>query len=151
MAKFEISKSVEGVKVNKRSGIPTSERISLAFGAIIEDPVEERDCLRFKYLLDIVDVKLSDIEGCYKPIGSGSPSPAQPAPPPGPALQENSAPAAGISPADPRYLQWENIPSNLTTRRARVPGGWLVAVGHGLAFLPDPAHAWDGSSVEVAD
>ena len=47
MAKYELSKSVEGVKVNKRSGIPTTEKVALSFGPIIENPVEERDCLRF--------------------------------------------------------------------------------------------------------
>ena len=47
MAKYELTKSVEGVKVNKRSGIPTNEKVTVSFGAIIEDPREERDCLRF--------------------------------------------------------------------------------------------------------
>jgi hypothetical protein len=37
--------------------------------------------------------------------------------------------------------------------RARVPGGWLVTIrssynnNPGIAFLPDPAHAWDGGSL----
>lgn len=36
--------------------------------------------------------------------------------------------------------------------RARVPGGWLVMTrtphnDHAIAFLPDPAHAWDGGSL----
>jgi hypothetical protein len=32
--------------------------------------------------------------------------------------------------------------------RASVPGGWLVLIpGHGLAFVPDPMHSWDGNSV----
>jgi hypothetical protein len=37
--------------------------------------------------------------------------------------------------------------------RARVPGGWLVisqfTIGgaHGLAFVPDPKHEWDGGSL----
>jgi hypothetical protein len=39
----------------------------------------------------------------------------------------------------------------MKTLRARVPGGWLVMVmigtGHGLTFMPDPNHDWDGSSV----
>lgn len=136
MAKFELSKSVEGVKVNKRSGIPTTERVSLAFGAIIEDPREERDCLRFKYLLDIVDVKLSEIEGYYKPIDGASAPTAS--------AQSPSAPAA---PADTRFIRWESIPSNIATSRAKVPGGWLVSTPNGLAFLPDPDHAWAGSSL----
>lgn len=32
--------------------------------------------------------------------------------------------------------------------RAKVPGGWLVVYdGNGMAFLPDPNHKWDGSSL----
>ena len=134
MAKFELSKSVEGVKVNKRSGIPTTERISLAFGAIIEDPREERDSLRFKYLLDIVDVKLSEIEGYYKPID-------------GAATPTATAPSTPSAPADTRFIRWESIPSNIATSRAKVPGGWLVSTPNGLTFLPDPDHAWAGSSL----
>ncbi|MFN0100959.1 MAG: hypothetical protein ACKV2U_02595 [Bryobacteraceae bacterium] len=137
MAKFELSKSVEGVKVNKRSGIPTSERVTLSFGAIIEDPREDRDNLRFTYLTQLIDVKLAEIEGYYKPIdGTGAPAAA--------ALAADAKP---VAPADPRYIDWEHIPSNFTTQRAKVPGGWLVSSGDGLTFLPDPAHEWDGSSL----
>lgn len=51
------------------------------------------------------------------------------------------------APADKRYIRWETIPSNGTTQRAKVPGGWLVAAGNGLAFVPNPGHEWDGSSL----
>jgi len=139
MAKFELSKSVEGVKVNKRSGIPTTERVSLSFGAIIENPVEERDCLRFSYLGDTVDVKFSEIKGYYKPIDS-SDAPAGAAAP-------ATGKAAAAAPADKRFIRWETIPSNAATQRTKVPGGWLVAAGNGLAFLPDAGHEWDGSSL----
>lgn len=39
------------------------------------------------------------------------------------------------------------------TERAKVPGGWLVIsqfhVGgaHGMVFLPDPNHTWNGGSL----
>ena len=39
-----------------------------------------------------------------------------------------------------------------TTVRAKVPGGWLVSAwmgyGGGVAFVPDPGHAWDVEEVE---
>ena len=60
-------------------------------------------------------------------------------------------------------LKWETLntkredegilDSKYLTERAKVPGGWLVIsqfqVGgaHGLAFLPDPKHEWDGGSL----
>ena len=43
--------------------------------------------------------------------------------------------------------------SEYLAERAKVPGGWLVIsqfhVGgaHGLVFLPDPEHTWDGGSL----
>jgi hypothetical protein len=136
MPKFELSKPVEGVKVNKRSGIPTGERVSLAFGAILVDPYEERDNLRFSYLGELVEVKLSDIKGYYKPIEAVV-AVAAPA----------AAAAAPAKPVDPRKVIWESIPSSLPTLRAKVPGGWLVAANNGLAFVPDAAHEWDGASL----
>jgi hypothetical protein len=45
------------------------------------------------------------------------------------------------------------LDSRYLTERAKVPGGWLVIsqfhVGgaHGMAFLPDPKHEWDGGSL----
>jgi len=46
-----------------------------------------------------------------------------------------------------------------TCERAKIPGGWLVRYdwwvpssegmgASGLTFVPDPHHAWDGSSLE---
>jgi hypothetical protein len=135
MSKFELSKSVEGLKVNKRSGIPTTERVNVSFGAIIENPVEERDSLRFSYLGELIDVKLAEIKGYYKAIDGVDVAPAA------------SGSSKAAAPVDKRLIRWEPIPSNLATQRTKVPGGWLVAAGNGLAFLPDPAHEWDGSSL----
>ena len=60
-------------------------------------------------------------------------------------------------------LRWETLnttrqedgllDSSYITERAKVPGGWLVMsqfhIGgaHGLVFLPDPTHKWDGGSL----
>lgn len=138
MAKYELTKSVEGVKVNKRSGIPTNEKVTVSFGAIIEDPREDRDNLRFSHLGEIIDVKYSEIKGYYKLIeGTGS----------APVASVGSSTAKIAVPTDTRFIKWESIPSNLATQRAKVPGGWLVAAGNGVAFVPDAAHAWDGSSL----
>ena len=61
-------------------------------------------------------------------------------------------------------LFWENVEteresdgmldSSYLVERAKVPGGWLVIAqfkiggSHGLAFVPDPEHKWDGGSVK---
>lgn len=42
-------------------------------------------------------------------------------------------------------------PREIHIDRAKVPGGWLVRTstfeGPAMTFLPDPTHAWDGSSL----
>jgi|JI10StandDraft_1071094.scaffolds.fasta_scaffold343170_1 hypothetical protein len=58
-------------------------------------------------------------------------------------------------------LTWERLQSqghgiDEMLHRAKVPGGWLVRVETNdgdytrplsITFLPDPNHAWDGSSL----
>jgi hypothetical protein len=69
-----------------------------------------------------------------------------------------------MSHSDKPALNWEMLHttrdvsgllhSEYLTERARVPGGWLVLsqfkVGsaHGLVFLPDPDHTWDGGTLK---
>jgi hypothetical protein len=45
-------------------------------------------------------------------------------------------------------LEWQEVATNITrtVHRAAVPGGWLVAQQNGLAFIPDPDHAWRGKA-----
>jgi hypothetical protein len=45
------------------------------------------------------------------------------------------------------------LDSSYLAERAKVPGGWLVisqfklGQAHGMVFLPDPTHSWDGGSL----
>ena len=64
------------------------------------------------------------------------------------------------------HMKWELIETDeqeFLVKRAKIPGGWLVwaaeneepeedqawtlATAAGLAFVPDPTHAWDGNSL----
>ena len=139
MAKYEITKSIEVDELNKRSGLPTGKKRTLAFGAIIMDRVEDREMDRFTYLGELYRTKTADLNEACRPISddpvaalTGSPTEAKPA-----------------GPAKPSYkLQWEAISSSIPASRTKVPGGWLVSVTNGgLTFLPDPGHDWDGSSL----
>jgi hypothetical protein len=56
-----------------------------------------------------------------------------------------------------KLLTFDLVPNRITTTsanftiyRARIPGGWLVAVRphDNLTFIPDPGHEWDGGSIE---
>ncbi len=48
-------------------------------------------------------------------------------------------------------LQIESITDIQSVQRAKVPGGWFVAIalisGGGMTFYPDPEHRWDGHSL----
>ncbi len=132
MAKFTTTKLVEAALLNQNTGIPTSKRIDLPYGAIIQDPKEDRDLLKFVYLGERYGVRLSDIKGHYEPIGQ----------------QPKTARGADSTAAAPqKSLDFRPVRSNLDVLRAKVPGGWLVAVGNSVAFVPDPKHTWDGASL----
>jgi hypothetical protein len=48
-------------------------------------------------------------------------------------------------------LDAENLLYRAGTSRAKVPGGWLIALqqgdGCGITFYPDEKHTWDGQSL----
>lgn len=153
MAKFETLKLVEALKVNAKTGVQMTQRQEIPYGAIIENPHEVRGFLRFGYLGEMYDVKYSDIEGYYKLIGnlSGtptaptnvmtSPSPVRPIPVP----KSDASPVSATS--DAQSLRFETLKSDISIRRAKVPGGWLIVAGQGVTFVPDARHDWDGASV----
>jgi hypothetical protein len=135
MARFELKKSLEVTKLNKRTGIPVSgPPATIPFGALIEDVELDYDYGRFTYLGEPYRCA-SDVLKAAIDRGPAA------APAAGPPAVEASAP-------EPQGITWEQLRSNaLPTARAKVPGGWLVAVaGSGVTFYPDPAHAWDGNS-----
>ena len=51
-------------------------------------------------------------------------------------------------------LVFEDINATMNVTRAKVPGGWLVAVeawgggSYAITFYPDPKHEWDGGSIK---
>lgn len=69
----------------------------------------------------------------------------------------------GNKQANKPTLRWETLnttreedgllDSSYIAERAKVPGGWLVisqfhiGSAHGVVFLPDPNHVWDGGSL----
>ena len=128
---------VDALLVNTTTGARTSRRIELPFGAVIEDAAEEGRYLRFRYLGETYDAKLSDIDGYYEQLGGASS---------GPAKSSKVAPKAAAESPEPS-LELEKLKSNVSLSRARIPGGWLVVAGNSVAFVPDAGHKWDGGSV----
>jgi hypothetical protein len=159
MPNFELIKTVEATKLNKRTGIPTTgPPVTISFGAVIEDLEEDRSYIKFVYLgeryrasADILRPSLRE----HRPLDEQAPVPGEP----GASAESTTSagasadpnPALGIENQKPQ-LQWEKLGTNaLLTLRSKVPGGWLVAIGEGtgraLAFYPDERHKWDGSSL----
>lgn len=136
MAKFELKKSLEVTKLNKRTGIPVSgPPATIPFGALVEDVELDYDYGKFTYLGEPYRCA-SDVLKAALDRG--------PAQAPAAALQPAEAPVA-----EPGGLRWEQLRSNVQpAARAKVPGGWLVTAGAGLTFYPDPEHQWDGCSPE---
>lgn len=82
----------------------------------------------------------------------------------GPAGDASWLPAAEAQAFGPKKpFVWQTISRegnstefDIHTQRASVPGGWLVwqmeiraaKAGGGMAFLPDPEHRWDGTTLK---
>jgi hypothetical protein len=132
--KFELTKSIEAQKLNPRTGIPTTEPpVSIPFGGFIEDIVQDRDVDKFVFLGQRYQCAHDIVKAAIVPAGA-----------PGPVPESSSSKAA--APAQGSGLVWQALKSTEPCSRAKVPGGWLVCAGGGMAFYPDPEHAWDGAS-----
>jgi hypothetical protein len=136
---------IEATKLNPRTllslGLPPA---TIPYGALIEPKGAERDRERFLYMGELYECK-QDL--FLSATGAKAPAKVDEASP----ETETAAPAAPMAaavPAGPR-LAWTPInSSNYSVMRSAVPGGWLVALGSGVTFVPDAKHAWDGGSVE---
>ncbi len=131
MPKFELAKSIEVTPLNKRTLIPSGDPpVTIPYGAIVDHIEQDRDFDKFSYLGQPYRCAHTILKAAIR--------------------SENLAPepVAAAAEEKPR-LEWEELASShCMVRRAKVPGGWLVAVsGDGVAFYPDRQHVWDGTSI----
>src|SRR6185369_11124022 len=138
MAKFSLAKTIEARKLNKRTGVPTTDpAVTVPFGAIIDNVDEEGETRRFTYQGELYRVPEDVLLSALDRGGAATAAPAMAA----------GAPAAPAV-AEVR-MRWERVSSShFEVMRAKVPGGWLVSTGAALAFYPDPQYSWDGSTVD---
>jgi hypothetical protein len=149
LAKVSLNKSIEARKLNPRTGLPlTGPEVMIPFGAIIEHVETDRDREKFHYLGDLY---LCRHEVWVDAVNAGRIEPKAPAAPPAPAApaQHPAPPREPVTVPGKAKLQWEPLESSdCAVLRAKVPGGWLVALaGVSVTFYPDPEHQWDGSSL----
>ena len=133
MAKFQLTKTIEARKLNKRTRVPTSEpAATIPFGGIIDDLTEEGDLIKFAYLGEPYQCLAGVLKVAIAPVETLAP--AAPPPPSEPG-EERRAEAS---------LRWEELRSSHgVVLRAKVPGGWLVRIGsEAITFYPDPEHRW---------
>ena len=141
MAKVSLNKSIEARKLNQRTGLPeTGPEVTIPYGAIIEHVETDRDREKFHYLRDLYSCSHEVFVSAVNP--AALPAPAQ-----------QAAPSEPVALPSKAKLEWEQLDSGPGMPgpyllRAKVPGGWLVALaGASVTFYPDPEHQWDGSSV----
>lgn len=150
MAKFELTKSVEARKLNKRTNQSTNDPpVTIPYGAILDSVEHAPEYVRFSYLAELFQVKPEAVRGALHPLGGAEHPPEAisdfPSSPDSPAVTASViAPPKGV----PVALLFERLSSNLQIFRTKVPGGWLVASsGGGVTFVPDVDHTWDGSTL----
>ena len=136
-----LTKMIEATKLHPRTGLSLGiPPATIPYGALIEPKGSERDRERFLYLGELYECKQDlflSATGAKSPAKAEEVTEAEPA----------EAEAAPV-PSGPR-LAWTTLPSsNYTVMRTSIPGGWLVAIGSGVTFVPDAKHQWNGGSVE---
>jgi hypothetical protein len=135
-----LNKTIEARKLNQRSGLPmTGPEVTIPYGAIIEHVEVDRDKVKFHYLGEPYSCRH---EVLVDAVNAGAIGPEAPAAPAGQTASSEPVPSKA-------KLQWEQLDSSdYALLRAKVPGGWLVALaGTSVTFYADPEHQWDGSSV----
>lgn len=136
-----INKSIAATHL-KKNGVPSGEpEANIPYGAIIEYVGTDRGNERFTYMGELyrcpADILASSLDGGKIPRDAQASGPK--------AVQDPAQPAA---PPPAHKLKFEPLHAgHYSVARAKVPGGWLVALGSGVTFYPDAEHSWDGESI----
>jgi hypothetical protein len=137
-----LNKSIAARRLNKKTGVPWSEpEANIPYGAVIQYAGSDGGNEKFSYMTELyrcpADILASALDGGKLPKEAQAGQ--------APAARE---PGPAASPAPPHTLKFEHLVAGpYSVARAKVPGGWLVALGTGVTFYPDPEHSWDGQSI----
>jgi hypothetical protein len=147
---YELTKTIEARKLNKRTRVPTGEPpVTVPFGSILENIAEDGDVVKFSYLGEPYQCSLELFKVAsvpIRPLASARPAAVAPQAPPVTAPAAEAEAAANASRGV--RLDWEPVDSNSGRfSRARVHGGWLLQSPSGaLVFVPDAGCAWTGTA-----
>jgi len=139
-----LNKSIGATRLNKKTGVPWSEpEANIPYGAVIQYAGSDGNNEKFTYMTELYRCPADRLASALD--GGKIPKEAQATPAKAAA---DGSPAAAPAPAPSPTLKFERLSAGAySAARAKVPGGWLVALGTGVAFYPDPEHAWDGQSL----
>jgi hypothetical protein len=145
MSRFELTKSIEAQKLNKRTGgVMMGHGVTIPYGSILRNVEYDEDVVKFDYLDNRFQCRLDTMKGYLNAMarpGEIAPEIQDPvvAAPPATATDPPTAPQP--------TLVFETMAARglgTTIMRAKVPGGWLVASKQGaLTFMPDSDHTWE--------
>lgn len=146
MGKISLNKSIEATKLHQRTEAPLAgPEVTIPFGALVESAGANRDQEKFRYLGELYSVS-RDI--FLEATRSDDADHAARATSVAAALEREAGEPNTASPKKAKLIFEQLDAGRYTVARAKVRGGWLVICGTGIAFYPDPAHEWDGTSVE---
>jgi hypothetical protein len=139
MAKLEATKTIEARKMNKRNRQTLAELpVTIPYGAILDEVVENRDMMEFSYLGDLYCCKSEVLRPASRSLDSSQPM-----------ISPSGNSSVEAVPTAVTFI-WEKVNSgSIPTLRAKVGGGWFVAVGdlRSVMFYPDADHRWDGTTL----
>lgn len=146
MAKISLIKRIDATKLHPRTLAPLAgPEVNIPFGALVESIGGDHARVKFLFLGEPYSVRREVFVDAVGPEAAAKAPAALPEV--APASAEPEPPAA--LDANEAALKFERLDAaGYAVARAKVPGGWLVACGAGVTFYPDPAHEWDGASLE---
>lgn len=145
MAKISLIKRMDAIKLHPRTLAPVAgPEVNIPFGALVEAIGGDHARVKFLFLGEPYSVRREIFVDAIGPDAAAQTPAAVPAAIPVPVVPDQAAPPA----ADEAKLKFERLDAGgYAVARAKVPGGWLVIYGSGVAFYPDAKHLWDGKSI----
>jgi len=146
VSSYELTKTIEVKKLNKRSGLPLPEPpVIIPFGSVIENLKRDRGSVRFTHLFELFEIAETVLDSAIREAGGGQSGQASTHSAPPAAAEPNGEVGAASAPE----FAWQQVSAApIRLLRAKVPGGWLLSSDGAVGFYPDPEHAWDGRSME---
>lgn len=144
MAKISLIKRMDAVKLHPRTLAPVAgHEVNIPFGALVEAIGGDHDRVKFLFLGEPYSVRREIFVDAIGPDAAAQTPAAAPEAIPT-AVEQAAVPPAATG----AKLKFEPLDGGgYAVARAKVPGGWLVIFGSGVAFYPDAKHVWDGTSI----